>query len=725
MLLTRLYYEIKPFLPFRIRNELRRWSVRRKLAEVGDIWPIDPTAGVTPDGWPGWPDGKRFAVLLAHDVETEKGLENVKPLVELEESFGFKSVFYFVPEKYRTPRELRDYLQDHGFEVGIHGLKHDGKLYKSRTIFRKRAERINHYLKEWRVCGFRSPLMQHNLEWLHDLEIEYDASTFDTDPFEPQPDAIQSIYPMWIYPPAGSGERSRNDGYIEIPYTLPQDSTLFLLLENAGIDVWRKKANWLIEKGGLVNVTIHPDYIDLRNNGTVTGKYPLKLYTEFLKYLKNHFDGQFWQPTPAQLAVWFKKMHLDRSFNHGDSTEHRYLGVNSVLQGKRAAVVVYSHFPEDPRPMREARALKAAGMQVDYFCLRKEGQLKAEVVDGMRIWRIKIEQKRNSKFGYIWRYSLFFLQTTIRIGWNSLNQKYALVHAHNMPDFLAFTGLYPKVLGGKVLLDLHDPMPELMQNIFQEDESSKWVKLLKFVEKVSIQFSDKVITPNIAFASLFVSRSCPAEKIEIIINSPQEDLFSIPVEGLDKAKLTCKNSQIRIMYHGSIVPRHGLDLAVRAISEIKDRFDLVLEIYGDKSEFLEYALDLAERLNVKDVVRYHGAVDQKTIVEKILKVHLGVIPNVSSPFTALNMPTRIFEYLALGKPVIAPDTRGIRDYFTDESMYFFKPGDCTDLAAKIVDALSNPEEMMKKIKLGNAIYRQHSWKGQRAKFVKNLEALLE
>ncbi len=168
-----------------------------------DVWPILPGSELPPEGWPGWPDGKKFAFVLTHDVESQQGLDRVKQLAELEMELGFRSSFNFTPEgPYSVPGELRSWLTDRGFEVGVHDLHHDGHLFSSREGFRRKAERINAYLKEWNAVGFRSGYMLRNLDWIHDLNITYDACTFDTDPFEPQPDGVSTIFPFWVPAPA-------------------------------------------------------------------------------------------------------------------------------------------------------------------------------------------------------------------------------------------------------------------------------------------------------------------------------------------------------------------------------------------------------------------------------------------------------------------------------------------------------------------------------------------
>ena len=204
MILNKIYYYFKPVIPRRIQIELRRAIISRRRDIFKKIWPIDPEAGEIPSGWQGWPEQKKFALVLTHDVDTEKGQKNCHELIDIEKNIGFRSSFNFVPERYPVSSYLRRYLVENGFEVVVHGLNHDGKLYSSKETFKNRAIHINRYLREWDSVGFRSPSMQHNLEWIGYLNIEYDASTFDTDPFEPQPDGMGTIFPFWV---DGNGDR--------------------------------------------------------------------------------------------------------------------------------------------------------------------------------------------------------------------------------------------------------------------------------------------------------------------------------------------------------------------------------------------------------------------------------------------------------------------------------------------------------------------------------------
>jgi hypothetical protein len=300
---NRIYYQVKPLLPASLKLRLRRWFTLKRREQTGAIWPIAPGSEQKPDNWPGWPNDKKFALVLTHDVEGPKGLGKCRDLMDLEMRRGFRSSFNFIPEAfdYTVSRELREELVQKGFEVGVHDLHHDGKLYQTRRKFIKGAASINHYLKEWNATGFRSGFMHHNLDWLHDLNITYDASTFDTDPFEPQPDGLNTIFPAWIRHPANGS------GYVELPYTLAQDSTVFILLQEPSIEIWKQKLDWIAKHGGMALLNTHPDYMLMNGTGPRGWEYPVGLYAQFLEYVSSKYAGEYWQVLPGELAAYWKK----------------------------------------------------------------------------------------------------------------------------------------------------------------------------------------------------------------------------------------------------------------------------------------------------------------------------------------------------------------------------------------------------------------------------------
>lgn len=349
MLRNRIYYRVKPLIPQSLRMMIRRRLALRVRNQTTDTWPIMPGSERPPQGWPGWPEGKKFAVVLTHDVESEFGLRNVWPLAQLEREMGFRSSFNFIPEgTYRVPADLRLELEDGGWEVGIHDLHHDGRLFESRREFTRHAARINQFLHHWGSVGFRSGFMLHNLDWLNALNIEYDASTFDTDPFEPQPEGRRTIFPFWVPAPRQESELTdqRSDarnqasevqlppsdfrspfshpsafparsadssaceasrGYVELPYTLPQDSTLFLLLKEKTIAVWSQKLAWIADHGGMVLLDVHPDYINFNGRGKGPAGYSADRYRQFLAEIATQYSGSFWHALPRSVARYARQ----------------------------------------------------------------------------------------------------------------------------------------------------------------------------------------------------------------------------------------------------------------------------------------------------------------------------------------------------------------------------------------------------------------------------------
>lgn len=719
MLSRHLYYRVKPYVPWRLRMAARRVLARGQRQRHAATWPINEKAGQRPQGWPGWPQGKKFALVLTHDVEGERGLEKCRQLMELEMRLGVRSSFNFIPEgDYRVSVTQREELEAKGFEVGVHDLRHDGMLYWNRSVFSQNARSINGYMKQWRARGFRSGFMLHDPDCLNDLDIEYDASTFDTDPFEPQPEGALTIFPFWMPRPGGGG-------YVELPYTLPQDSTLFLVLQEKSPEIWKRKLDWIVKCGGMALVNVHPDYLGFGEARLRAAEFPAAWYEEFLQYVKTNYAGQYWNVLPRELAGWYRRTCADDAPTQA-SAAVAAAGGDRPLRGRRGAVVLYSYYASDPRPRRETEALQRAGMELDVICLREDAESGFEVIEGVNVHRVPMKRRRAGKLTYALQYFSFLASSTAWLTWWRLRRKYDLVHVHNMPDFLVFSAILPKLLGGAVVLDLHDPMPELMETIFNLRPGSLPVNLVKWCEKWSIGFADLALTPNIAFKRLFVSRGCPPEKMQIVMNTPSEEIFKFRAAGSGVPEGRDPKKPFTILYHGSLVARHGLDLAVDALKIVRESVPgAVLVICGASTTYIEEVLNAARQQGLESAVKYLGRKSQREIVEEIKRCDLGVIPNRRNVFTEINMPTRIFEYLALGVPVIAPATSGIRDYFADDAIVYFEPDNKADLAAKMAWSFQHPQELAEIVQKGQVIYQKHCWAQERVQFLSLVAGLME
>jgi len=390
------------------------------------------------------------------------------------------------------------------------------------------------------------------------------------------------------------------------------------------------------------------------------------------------------------------------------------------------AMVTFSSYPFDPRPRRAIEALVGEGMTVDLICLGSKNAPRRESLNGIEVLRVRVnKEERGSKVKYAYRYASFILFSSLVFGFRALMRGYDLVYVHNMPDILVVSGLIPRLLGAKVVLDMHDPMPELMMTIFNAGEQNRSVRLLKRLEKWSFAAANLVVTVNIACKRIFSSRSCKPEKIAVVMNSPDGQIFPFrPAVALGSAN-ELKKRPFAILYHGSLLERNGLDLAVDALARVRASIPgAELRILGSKTAFLEQVLEEARNKGVHEAIRYLGPKSHEEVVKEIEKCDLGVIPNRLNAFTEINTPTRIFEYLAIGKPVIAPSTSGITDYFGGGSLLFFEAGNASDLAKQIQYVYSHPQESLEMVRKGQQVYLEHTWELERQTLIGRVTDIL-
>ena len=451
---------------------------------------------------------------------------------------------------------------------------------------------------------------------------------------------------------------------------------------------------------------------------------------QLLQYLKDHYSGVYCHPLPRQLAEWYRREVPHDPTGERDGKPSGPGGVTRsaqrALRGKRAAVLLYAGIASDARPRRELEALVNQGMSVDLVCLQENADEPAEEIRGsLRVTRISIRHDRFRKAGYFRNYGYFFLRSFATLAARSIKKRYDLVHVHNMPDALVFAALVPRLMGAKIVLDLHDPMPELYQTIYQLKPDSGMVRLLQRLEKWSIHFAHLVLTPNEAFRGLFCARSCPPSKIQIIMNVPDEEVFKPVPPAAKTSSGNTPKPEFRLMYHGLIVERHGLGAAIEAVGQLsKELPAVVLDMFGERNGYLERILEDAKRMGLNGRIRYHGMRRLDDMPVAILEADLGIIPNNRTPFTEINFPTRIFEYLCMGKPVIVPDTKGIRDYFDDSQIIFFKPGSADDLARAIRWVHGHPAETASLVRRGREVYHQHLWSSEKSRFIHSIDSLL-
>jgi glycosyltransferase involved in cell wall biosynthesis len=709
---SEIYYHLKPLIPRRLQIQLRRMVVARKRVRFSNVWPIDERAAKLPEGWTGWPEGKKFALVLTHDVDTARGQDRCRQLMELEERLGFRSSFGFVPERYAVSADLRWDLERRGFEVYVHGLYHDGLYYTSRKTFMERADRINHYLLDWKAVGFRSPSMQRNLDWFHDLCIEYDASSFDTDPFEPQPDGVGTIFPFRI-----RKNRTQN-GYVELPYTLPQDHTLFVILREKSIDIWKKKVDWIAERGGMVLLITHPDYMHFGPGSPSLEEYPARFYEGFLQYARSKYDGQFWHVLPKEISRYWSE--------HCREQGHRELAISGLKKesaGKRArrnlrvAMLSYSFYNSDARVSRYAETLALRGDQVDVFALGQNGQESFSVVNGVNVYRIqRRERNERVKFAFLWRIMKFFFKSALLLGRKHLQDRYDLVHVHSVPDFEVFAAWFPKLTGARIILDIHDIVPEFYAAKFKTGKNSILYRLLLLAEKLSAAFADHVIISNHIWEKTFC-RSVNGDKCSTIMNYPDQLIFY-------RRPRQRSDGKFIMMYPGTMNWHQGLDIALRAFGRVADQVPRAeFHIYGngDTKHILEKFI---EELGLKDKAFIFDPLPKEKIAEVMANSDLGIVPKRNDSFGGEAFSTKTLEFMSLGIPIVLSATKIDRYYFNDSVVKFFEPENDADLAEKMLLLIKN--EALRETLSQNALrfVADYSWEKKKGEYLNLVDSLV-
>jgi hypothetical protein len=310
-LALRAYYRLRPLLPRGLQLTMRRVFTRIQARTPFPRWPYEPArhdlarriyeflleiTDAPPPWIAAWPRPHSWALVLTHDVETAVGYDKMLEICAQEEARGYRSSWNFVPRRYSVEDARVERITARGFEVGIHGLYHDGRDLESMHMIRERLPAIREHADRWGAAGFRSPATQRRWEWMGLLGFEYDSSFPDTDPYEPQPGGSCSWLPFFI------------EDLVELPITLPQDHTLFVILRKAGASTWIEKARQLRERGGMALLLTHPDYL--------TDHTILEAYVSFLEEFRG--DASAWRPLPRDLAAWWRRRAASHVEPFGD-----------------------------------------------------------------------------------------------------------------------------------------------------------------------------------------------------------------------------------------------------------------------------------------------------------------------------------------------------------------------------------------------------------------------
>ena len=381
-------------------------------------------------------------------------------------------------------------------------------------------------------------------------------------------------------------------------------------------------------------------------------------------------------------------------------------------------MVVYAYYPlAETRVQREAEALVQAGYEVDVICLRDEADPPRERYRGVEVRRLPMSIDKRSLVHQLLSYVVFTLRAGALLAKLHRRAPYSSIQAHNLPDFLVFCALIPKLRGTPVILDLHDLMPEFFAGRFGE-RGGAILRLVRLQERLSCSFADRVITVSDGWRRTLIARGVPAEKVVVVMNVADDRIFT------PQPLREPKDGELRLLYHGTVTRRYGLDLAIRAVGLLRTELPglrLTIRGMGDDMQAL---FELRRELGLETAVELiDGFVPGVELPEILAEADVGIVPYRDDVFTDGLVPTKLMEYAAVGLPCVAAGTTTIREYFTDTMVTFFTPGDAEDLARCIRELAVDPERRVELAGRSPVFTERYNWTRLGAAYVELVETL--
>jgi glycosyltransferase involved in cell wall biosynthesis len=351
---------------------------------------------------------------------------------------------------------------------------------------------------------------------------------------------------------------------------------------------------------------------------------------------------------------------------------------------KTVCIVVQNYYDIDIRVRRKAEALVAAGYAVDVLALRALADGPASyVLSGVQVYTMSLGKQRGSLGRYVYEYLAFLSWATWKLIRLHGRRKYVVIDTNNLPDFLVFAGVWPKIRGAKVVFDMHEITAEFFMSKYQVGQNHWLSRLTRGIERVSMWYADHVITINQPIQQLLATRGLHPTKCTVIMNAVDEELFKTGPEKLASDPSDGKATFV-MMYHGTLTNIYGLDIALEAFGQVHQNMPgAEFWILGEGPE--EKALrEQAVRLGLESKVRFIGSVLPNEIPAWLRRCDAGVLPTRQDVFLDLSFSNKLSEYIIMDKPVIASGIRTIRYYFSDEALAFFEPMNPADLAKQMV-----------------------------------------
>lgn len=359
-------------------------------------------------------------------------------------------------------------------------------------------------------------------------------------------------------------------------------------------------------------------------------------------------------------------------------------------------MIVHKNYYFDTRVRRYAESLLKCGFQVDVICPPQKYAKTFDVEEGPTVYTIPIYHHQRGRISYLLEYGASFVLYFMYLSFLHIKKQYNAIHIHNLPDFLAFSALIPKILGVPLILDIHDPMPELFISKYGEGVHKFTYRLIVLQERLSCLLANAVITANSIFKQNLVRRGTPTEKITVINNYPDLKIFNRSSYIRPRKK---EQETFTLIYPGTIAPRYGLETAIRALPLLITRIpNILLVIIGPETKHKDYLKQLVETLGLTAHTNFLPLVPNEEIPMRIAQADIGIYPALYDAHMNIATPTKVLEYATMGIPIISSRLRIMQELFCNSSVMMYKPGDVNQFAQCVIKLYENPflrEEMVR------------------------------
>lgn len=389
-------------------------------------------------------------------------------------------------------------------------------------------------------------------------------------------------------------------------------------------------------------------------------------------------------------------------------------------RAKRICVVRQYYVPLDARVHREVTSLADAGYEVDVICQRADGESLREDRGPIRYFRIPVPRWRTNPVLQLLEYGLFFTATAVLLSCLHLKRRYAAVQVNTVPDVLVFAAAIPRLLGARVVVDLHETMPEFFATKFGVTLGHPGPRLAAALEQASIRFADAAITVTDPMREVFEARGAKPDSIEVVLNGPDERIW-------DPTRFPPRppDGEFHLISHGSLEDRYGVDTMIQAVALLADELPgLRLEVYG-KGTALGRLRALSEELGVADRIWFSGGfVPIDDVVRAVAEADAGVVAMKKDIFRDLTIATKMYEYIAMRKPTLVGRTRSVERYFDGEAFALFESEDPADLARAIRELVADPDRGIRLVGGAERQGQDHRWPPNRDRYLAVIESCI-